>query len=116
MGRINELWHLFLDLVGPRHLWPRDLPKYFWGVTDRGTRTLNYKERFRVAVFSYVNGVPLEILMEWCYRLQLLRDEAAVTHIYRLYNLFENLTVDRYSCWHVGFRCDFFTTGNRKFY
>ena len=69
MGRINELWHLFLDLVGPRHLWPRDIPKYFWGVTDRGTGTLNYKERFRVAVFCYINGISVDIFMEWCYLL-----------------------------------------------
>ena len=81
VGRISELWSDIIDLIGPRNEWPRDLPKLFWGVNVRGTGTLIYPERFRLALFCYINGVSLDLLLEWCQKVKILRDNAARKHI-----------------------------------
>ena len=57
---IFEKWELILDLVGgPVTLWPRVIRRLFW------KRNLNYRERFIVACFVWVNGLNPETFYEW---------------------------------------------------
>ena len=65
---------------------------------------------------SYINGLSVHRLIEWCNLLGLLRDDAAVENMYNLYIKFHNFKRKTYLCCHVGMHCHYFPTGDRKFY
>ena len=86
MGRpLHVLWHLIIDLIGPRNKWPHWMPKLWWK-----NGTWDEEDRFKVTVFIYVNGLPPDILYEWCDVRKLLVDDKARHHIARLLDLFDN--------------------------
>ena len=90
---VHRMFDQILEVVGPRDQWPQDILHYLWRQTPRGNDFLNYKERFRLAVFLYINDVPLPLLRRWCQQLHLLRDQEAINHIPSLYRTFHNQVI-----------------------
>ena len=98
--RTFEIWTLIQDLIGKASLWPYQIRRLFW------TKNLTNFQRMLITVFSYVNGLPLETLQEWCDHMGLCRDEPARRHIGQLWNYFNrgryghlysyNVTMNRY--------------------
>ena len=80
-----ELWALLLDLIGPRNLWPRWMPPLFWKKVP-----LNGRERFKVAVFCHINGLPLHLLWEWFELKKLFSDNSARDHLKFIWDKFDN--------------------------
>merc|ERR1712121_246167 len=91
---VHQMFHQILEVVGPRDQWPQDILQHLWRQTPRGNDFLNYKERFRLAVFLYINEVPLLLLTRWCQQLHLLRDNEAINHIPSLYRTFNKQYVN----------------------
>ena len=90
------------------------MPTYFW----KKNGTLKNKERFKVACFTFVNGLPRHLLLEWCHIRGLLRDKAAYDHINYLYDKFEN-TSDydtKYWQWNVAMARDQYINGQTHYY
>ena len=94
------LWSLIQDLVGKATLWPYRIRRLFW------TPQIKNFDRMLVTVFSFVNGLPLNVLLDWCDHMGLCRDVQARRHIEQLWRYFEtgryghlysyNVTMNRY--------------------
>ena len=107
------------DIIGPREWWPSDVRRFMWRVTPRGNDFLRNKERFRLALFCYINEVPLPLLMSWCQAVKLLRGVKAIKHVRELYKRFkqdEVRGVNRYSSWNVRLGVDLYVTGKNHYY
>ena len=116
---VHDMYTQILEIVGPREQWPPDVLRYLWRQTPRGAEFLNYQERFRLAVFLYVNDVPLGLFRRWCQQLNLLRDHSAIHHIRSLYQTFHNQYVNRinrYSAFNVRLGYDIYCSGNIHYY
>ncbi|CAL4092374.1 unnamed protein product [Meganyctiphanes norvegica] len=113
MGKLHYLWCLILDIIGPRHKWPRGIPGLFWKKT-----TLKNKERFQVCCFTYVNGLDRNILLRWCSIRELLSDSDACEHIHHLYDKFEYTSDydNLYWSWNVAMGVDQYINGGRHYY
>ena len=116
---VRNMYHIILEIVGPREQWPVDVLRYLWRQTPRGQDFLKYQERFRLAVFLYVNDVPFELFRRWCLQLNLLRDQSAMHHIYSLYQTFNReycTKINRYSAYNVRLGYDIYCSGNIHYY
>ena len=116
---VHHMFDQILEIVGPREQWPHDGLHYLWRQTPRGDDFLNYQERFRLAVFLYVNDVPLTLFRRWCQQVHLLRDQEAINHIPSLYRTFHNQYVkgiNKYSAYNVRLGHDIYCTGNIHYY
>ena len=58
-SEISRLWLNIIDIIGPIHLWPKDIRKLFW------EKHWTNKQRFKIAVFAYINGLNPEVLLDW---------------------------------------------------
>ena len=56
---ITRLWLEIIDIIGPIHLWPKDIRQLFW------EKHWTNKQRFKIAVFAYINGLNPEVLLDW---------------------------------------------------
>ena len=108
-----EQWDTIQELIGPRELWPSDVRGYLWRMTPRGNDFLKDKERFRLALFTYINDVPLAVFITWCQALNLFRDTEGIEHVTRLYKIFKEEVKgrNRYSSWNVRLGVDMYVTG-----
>ena len=114
-----ELWDIIQELIGPRELWPSDVRGYMWRMTPRGNDLLNDKERFRLALFTYINDVPLAMFITWCQTLNLFGNTEGIEHVTRLYKMFKEDQVKerkRYSSWNVRLGVDMYVTGKIPYY
>ena len=114
-----ELWDIIQELIGPRELWPSDVRGYMWRMTPRGNDLLNDKERFRLALFTYINDVPLAMFITWCQTLNLFGNTEGIEHVTRLYKMFKEDEVkerNRYSSWNVRLGVDMYVTGKIHYY
>ena len=115
-----EHWDTLQELIGPRELWPSDVRGYMWRMISRETDFLNDAERFRLALFTYVNDVPLAMFITWCQTLHLFGNTAGgIEHVTRLYNTFKDDQVkgrNRYSSWNVRLGVDMYVTGKIHYY
>lgn len=56
---IYILWRDIQDIIGNASLWPIRIRRLFW------TQHLRYFQRFLIVIFSYVNGLNPQLLIEW---------------------------------------------------
>ena len=73
---IFRLWsEITDDYLGPANRWPQIYRTLMW------TQNLNHFQRFRLAVFIFINPCPVQSFLTWADTLNLLRDESARRHI-----------------------------------
>ena len=77
------LWTDIQDIIGEASKWPPRIRKLFW------TRGLSYFNRFLFTTFCYINGLDLDIIMQWAQRMNLLNDDEAKRHVMQLYRRME---------------------------
>ena len=53
------LWSEIQDLVGVATAWPAAIRAAFW------TRDLNHWMRTRVVAFAWINGLHIDVLLQW---------------------------------------------------
>ena len=70
-----RLWVTIGDVIGEAKNWPKEMRKLFW------TPNLKNFQRFLVCLFSYINGLHPDILLEWVTMKGLCRDMQAYHHI-----------------------------------
>ena len=70
------------------------MPALFW---VKGP--LKDQNRFKVAVFCYVNGLPLHLLVEWMELRKHFRDDNARRHLEKIWEKFDSDPVYRAKYW-----------------
>lgn len=90
-----ELWSLFVDIVGPEHCWPA------WAVQLFFENHLKNKDRFKIMVFSFVNGLNPVLVVDWCEHRRVLRDVAALRHLVYVANQLERGKFNNYFSFNV---------------
>ena len=91
-----ELWKCIIDIVGDPSDWPQSIRRLFW------TQWLTSHQRCMVASFSFVNGLPQPLLMNWCSALNLLKNKASEDHLNWLFFVFRRGNAyNLYFAWNV---------------
>ena len=92
----SRLWLDIIDIIGPIHLWPKDIRKLFW------EKHWTNKQRFKIAVFAYINGLNPEVLLDWICLFKNTNHNGEV-HIRYLMDKFEEGILYRrqYYSWNV---------------
>ena len=82
---IFELWSTIVDIVGPVGNWPKHIRPLFW------KKDIKDKERFKLSVFIYVNGVNPELFYEWIHAIKILnpKNKSGWAHIRYLFKIME---------------------------
>ena len=77
--RKREIYLLWTDItdiyLGPARNWPTYYRSLFW------TKNIKYFQRYRLAIFVFINSLPTDIFFKWCKLMGLLRDQSAKTHM-----------------------------------
>ena len=107
----SRLWLDIIDIIGPIHLWPKDIRKLFW------EKHWTNKQRFKIAVFVFINGLNPELLLDWIVLFQ-NTDRNGEIHIRYLMDKFEEGTLYRrnYYSWNVAQSRYQYLDGSTRYY
>ena len=110
--QIYEQWSLIQDLIGPANRWPIAIRRYFC------TRNLKNYNRLLITAFIFINGLPPNVFLDWCQLMHLLRDKAAINHIYYLLDKFKNSSKYDKTVYgfHTGLNRYIYLDGSTRFY
>ena len=108
---ITRLWLEIIDIIGPIHLWPKDIRNLFW------EKNWSNKQRFKVTVFSYINGINPLLLYDWIVLFG-NTDLNGEVHIKYLMDKFEEGILYRrqYYSWNVAQSCYQYLDGSTRYY
>lgn len=73
------------DIIGPTKNWKPNIRQLFFKTT-----CLTYFERFLLVNFAYVNGLSLDIFIDWLDHRKLLKTSADRNRIIQLYQQYES--------------------------
>ena len=110
-SEISRLWFNIIDIIGPINLWLKDIRKLFM------EKHWNNKHRFKVAVFTYINGLNPVLLYDWIDLFQNI-DKNGEIHIRYLIDLFEegNRYRREYFSWNVAQGRYQYLDGSTRYY
>ena len=83
MSRQYTLWIDIQDIIGPANDWPKFIRTLFW------TKHITHFQRILLVAFVYVNGLHIDLMLQWSDLLGLFRDRAAYNHFIALHKLIE---------------------------
>ena len=109
---IYTLWWNIIDIIGPSQKWPKSVRKLFW------KKDWNHEQRFKVALFIYINGVNPLILFEWIHVYGNITSKAGWCHLKYLIELFEEGIRYRNKYWsfNVALGRYQYLNGNTRYY
>ena len=77
------LWDDICDIIGDSENWPTKIKKLFW------SKNVKHFEKLMLCAFCYVNGLSLEVFLEWVDAVGLRRDESSRREMISWFNEFE---------------------------
>lgn len=80
--RTVELWGEIVDNIGPLREWPPKIRNLFF------QENIRHSDRFKVAIFAFVNGLDPALLLEWADCMSLCRDQSARRELVQLLTTF----------------------------
>ena len=101
LSPIFVAWSDIQDVIGVASAWPAAIRRFFW------TRNLGHWDRTRVVAFVWINGLHMDLFLDWAHLIGMAEEgSAGYVHMRSLhayiysgvtYNLFAwNITRRRY--------------------
>lgn len=84
----KQLYSEIQDIIGPAHLWPRDIHKWFLFGVPQG-EGISRRLRPIVAAFFWINGLNPLVFIEWCKMSPLCHPRKAQDHYMWLFDSFD---------------------------
>ena len=82
MSETAKLWAFMQDIIGTASCWPPSIRLLFW------KRNVKHFERLLLCSFVYVNGLPMELFLQWADLKGLFRVHDSRNHFVNLHGLF----------------------------
>ena len=89
MSREAPILKLIYDLIGPENSWPHVIKQKFF---TKRNQDLKYFDRFFLTTFAYVNGLPVNTLLDYLNSRGNINNPNSRHHINDLYQKFESGT------------------------